>query len=193
MYKKDSNSPVSPRQPLNEVHRQATTYNYNYRDPYMTPSSSIENIAPTSNQKLTTVNPLRPPVEYMNQNYSSEMNNNNNNNSNNNNKNSNNSNHNSAQQHQNGYSLPITYSSSNFSSAQQNVPSLPLIKSNSNNNSYPLTLIEREAADRQSSKLLSKSNSFAFRSKAAVELNRISNKLYNDNQPTIDYPNSTYW
>ena len=67
------------------------------------------------------------------------------------------------------------------------------IKSNSNNNSYPMTSIEREAADRQSSKLLSKSNSFAFRSKAAVELNRISNKLYNDNQPTMDYPNSTYW
>ena len=127
MYKKDSNSPVSPRPPLNEVHRQATTYNYNYRDPYMTPSSSIENIAPPSNQKLTTVNPLRPPVEYMNQNYS-EMNNNNTNNSNNNKNNSNNNSAQHQQQHQNGYSLPITYSSSNFSSAQQNVPSLPFIK-----------------------------------------------------------------
>ena len=48
------------------------------------------------------------------------------------------------------------------------------------------TQLEREANLRQ----LQRANSLP---KGQSELNRISNKLYNDNQPTRDYPNHSYW
>lgn len=151
LYKKDSSPPISPRQPMNsEAHRQSTTYNYNYRDPYLNSSSSFENLTGL-NQKITTTDPLRPPADYLSQNYMNKSN-------------------------QNLHSIP----------------QLPTINATLPNN-FQLTSIEREAADRHNSKSLTKSNSFSNRPKAGVELNRISNKLYNDNQPTYDYPNNPYW
>lgn len=163
MYKKGASPPISPRAPA-DVHRQSTTYNYNYRDPYTAPnSSSYENLNGSSsnlnslhsNQKLITADPLRPPADYLSQNYAIRS---------------------------------------------TSIPQLPPVNtsmtlpnlSTKSSNSYQLTSLEREAADRQNTRVLNKANSFT-RPKAAIELNRISNKLYNDNQPTYDNPNNPYW
>jgi hypothetical protein len=161
LYKKNGASPpISPRQPINEVHRQATTYNYNYRDPYLASSTSLDNLPANNNQKMiTTVDPLRPPAEYLSQNFANLTNNSNTNNT-------------------------VSYSPR----STQKIMPMTL-----NQNNLQMTSIEREAADRYNAKLMTKSNSFANRPKAGVELNRISNKLYNDNQPTMDYPNNPYW
>ena len=164
LYKKNGASPpISPRQPINEVHRQATTYNYNYRDPFLTSSTSLDNLPANNNQKMiTTVDPLRPPADYLSQNFSNLTNNNNSNNTNN----------------------TVSYS-------PRSPPKIMPMTLNQNN--LQMTSIEREAADRYNAKVMTKSHSFASRPKAGVELNRISNKLYNDNQPTMDYPNNPYW
>jgi hypothetical protein len=49
----------------------------------------------------------------------------------------------------------------------------------------PMTQLEREAQIRNAER--------RFVNKSQSELNRVSNKLYNDNQPTRDYPNHSYW
>lgn len=53
------------------------------------------------------------------------------------------------------------------------------------------THLEREANMRN----LNRSNTLGYtkNSGSSSELNRVSNKLYNDNQPTVDYPNHSYW
>ena len=165
MYKKGSSPPITPRQAV-DAHRQSTTYNYNYRDPYIsTSSTSFENLtgsntnlnntnSATNIQKLVTADPLRPPADYLSQNYASKS-------------------FNSISQ------LPAINTS------------MTLPNMNPSNN-YQLTSLEREAADRQNARVLNKSSNYT-RPKAAVELNRVSNKLYNDNQPTFDYPNNPYW
>ena len=159
LYKKNGASPpISPRQPINEVHRQATTYNYNYRDPYLASNTSLDSLSGNNQKIITTVDPLRPPAEYLSQNFANLTNSNSNN--------------------------TMSYS------PRQTQKIMPMTL---NQNNLQMTSIEREAADRYNAKLMTKSNSFANRPKAGVELNRVSNKLYNDNQPTVEYPNNPYW
>ena len=137
LYKKDpSAANLSPRS------NQATTYNYNYRDPQQIPNSSI-GFANNSNSNFGSNS---------SQNFDFNSN-----------------------------------SNASFRNAQigqvSGVPSMPPI----NGQYTPMeTHLEREAHLRQ----LQRANSMP---KGQSELNRVSNKLYNDNQPTPDYPNHSYW
>ena len=134
-----TSSNLSPRS------NQATTYNYNYRDPQQMPSNS--SFGNNSNMNFNSS---------QNFDYSS---------------NSNGSFRGAQQQQQ-------------LQQQQTSIPHMPPI-----NNQYnqPIeTQLEREANIRQ----LQRANSMP---KGQSELNRISNKLYNDNQPTRDYPNHSYW
>ena len=69
------------------------------------------------------------------------------------------------------------------------IPQMPPINQNfqyqPSQQQMPTTQLEREAQIRKAER--------RFVNKSQSELNRVSNKLYNDNQPTIDYPNHSYW
>jgi hypothetical protein len=150
MYRKNPPSPGgSPRQPLPQGpnERQATTYNYNYRDPsQLSLANSVTNSMHFM-QQPPMPNASLPPINNQNM-----MNN-----------------------HLN----------------------------TSNNQFFNSTQIEREAFQRTMEKKAtrnmppqSKSNDKSLTGpsyRQNRELNRISNKLYNDNDPTNDYPNNTYW
>jgi hypothetical protein len=150
MYRKNPPSPGgSPRQPLPQGpnERQATTYNYNYRDPsQLSLPNSATNSMHFGQQPPPNIN--LPPINNQNM-----MNNH---------------------------------------------------LSSSSNQLFNSTQIEREAQKRTMDKKASrnmppqlvKSNDKSLTGpsyRQHRELNRISNKLYNDNDPTNDYPNNTYW
>lgn len=129
-----TSSNLSPRS------NQATTYNYNYRDPQIPSNSSFGN-----NSSM---------------NFNSSQNFDYNSNSN-----------------------------ASFRGSQQQQTSIPHMPPINNQYTQPInnqTQLEREANLRQ----LQRANSMP---KGQSELNRLSNKLYNDNQPTDEFPNYTYW
>jgi hypothetical protein len=139
LYKKDpSSTNLSPRG------NQATTYNYNYRDPQQLPNSSM---GFTNNSNPNFGSNSSQAFDF---------------------------NSNSTASFRNG---PM--------GQQSTIPQMPPINGQYNQQSME-THLEREAQLRQ----LQRANSLP---KGQSELNRVSNKLYNDNQPTPEWPNSSYW
>lgn len=156
LYRKNpfSGSPNASPRPMNNNQtetRGATTYNYNYRDPFTQGNGggagkfggSANDLNQMSSNDMRMSYP--PPGQQQQQ---------------------------QPQQIYPQYQQP-----------QSQSPTLPAI----NQPQFEMTQIEREAHQRKMK------NNQMYRTKNEQELNRVSNKLYNDNQPTPDYPNNPYW
>lgn len=124
LYKKNFQSPQSSPRLAHNENRQSTTYNYNYRDPYI-------------NSSLPGFKKVLPPLS-------------------------------------NSQNLTPRQAE------QQNFPP----------QSFEMTKIEQEAQHRNIQKTVRPN---LFQKQGDNDFNRISNKLFIDNKPSMEHPNNPYW